>query len=64
MDAREQMPAEEQERIYQNALLLIDGDLYAEAADELARIPEYRDAAQKRSAWTRYTRKPTRPPPI
>lgn len=48
MDAREQMPAEEQERIYQNALLLIDGDLYAEAADELARIPEYRDAAQKR----------------
>ena len=37
------------ERIYQNALLLMEGRLYAEAADELARIPEYKDAAQKRA---------------
>ena len=40
------MTGMDQERIYQNALLLIEGRLYAEAADELARIPDYRDAAQ------------------
>ena len=36
------------ERIYQNALLLIEGRLYAEAADELARIPGYKDADKQR----------------
>ena len=39
----------DQERIYQNALLLIEGRLYAEAADELARIPGYRDADRMKS---------------
>ena len=48
MDNREPMTAEEQERIYQNAMLLIEGDLYGEAADELARIPGYRDADERR----------------
>ncbi len=48
MDNREPMTAEEQERIYQNALLLIEGELYGEAADELARIPGYRDADERR----------------
>lgn len=48
MDAREQMPAEEQERIYQNALLLMEGELYIDAAEEFARIPGYREADQKR----------------
>ena len=48
MDRREQMTAEDQERIYLNALLLIEGDLYGEAADELARIPGYRDADERR----------------
>ena len=38
----------DQERIYQNALLLIEGRLYAEAADELARIPGYKDADKQR----------------
>ena len=38
------------ERIYQNALLLIEGRLYSEAADELARIPGYRDADERRLA--------------
>ena len=37
------------ERIYQNALLLIEGRLYSEAADELARIPGYRDADQRKA---------------
>ena len=36
------------ERIYQNALLLIEGRLYSEAADEFARIPGYRDADSRR----------------
>lgn len=49
MDTRERMTAEEREQIYQNALLLIEGELYGEAADELARIPEYRDAARLRT---------------
>ena len=40
----------DQERIYQNALLLIEGRLYAEAADELARIPGYKDADERRLA--------------
>lgn len=48
MDAREQMPAEEQERIYQNALLLVEGELYIDAAEEFARIPGYRDADERR----------------
>ena len=48
MGKREPMIAEEQERIYQNALLLIEGELYGEAADEFARIPDYRDAALKK----------------
>ena len=46
METKERMTAQEQERVYQNALLLIEGRLYAEAADELARIPDYRDAAR------------------
>ena len=36
------------ERIYQNALLLMEGRLYAEAADELGRIPGYKDADKQR----------------
>ncbi|MBQ6866932.1 MAG: hypothetical protein IJO15_08850 [Clostridia bacterium] len=48
MERREQMTAEDQERIYQNAMLLIEGKLYGEAADEFARIPDYRDAALKK----------------
>lgn len=36
------------ERIYQNALLLAEGRLYSEAADEFARIPDYKDAAQRK----------------
>ena len=38
------------ERIYQNALLLIEGRLYSEAADEFARIPGYKDADTQRLA--------------
>ena len=48
METRDQLSMEDRERIYQNALLLIEGRLYGEAADELARIPDYRDAAQLR----------------
>ena len=36
------------ERVYQNALLLMEGRLYSEAADELARVPGYRDADDRR----------------
>ena len=48
MDTKGPMTIEDRERIYQNALLLIEGDLYGEAADELARIPGYRDADERR----------------
>lgn len=37
------------ERIYQNAMLLIQGKLYSEASDELARIPGYRDADEQKA---------------
>ncbi|MBQ6332392.1 MAG: hypothetical protein IJI34_06420 [Clostridia bacterium] len=40
--------AEANERIYQNALILIEGRLYAEAAAEFARIPDYKDAAERK----------------
>ena len=46
MGTDQRMTVEAQERIYQNALLLMEGHLYSEAADELARIPDYRDAAE------------------
>lgn len=46
-ERRAQTTVEEHERIYQNALLLIEGQLYSEAADEFARIPDYKDAARK-----------------
>ena len=36
-----------EERIYQNALILESGGLYQDAANEFARIPDYRDAAQR-----------------
>ena len=39
----------DRERIYQNALLLMEGHLYEEAAQELGRIPDYRDAAKLRT---------------
>lgn len=39
---------EANERIYQNALILIEGRLYAEAAAEFARIPDYKDAAERK----------------
>ena len=39
---------EANERIYRNALLLIEGRLYTEVAAEFARIPDYRDAAKKK----------------
>lgn len=42
------MTDRDQERIYQNALLLMEGHLYAEAADELERILGYRDADERR----------------
>ena len=38
----------DRERIYQNALLLMEGRLYSEAADEFARVPGYRDADDRR----------------
>ena len=50
MDMREQMTPEACERIYQNALLLIEGKLYAEAAEEFARIPGYKDATERQEA--------------
>ncbi len=49
MEQKNVLTEEECERIYQNALLLIDGGLFSEAYDELSRIPDYKDAAQKRS---------------
>lgn len=48
METRGPSTMEDRERIYQNALLLMEGELYSEAADELARIPAYRDADKKR----------------
>ena len=36
-----------EERIYQNALILENGGLYQDAANEFARIPDYLDAAQR-----------------
>ena len=39
---------ETNERIYQNALILMEGRLYAEAAAEFARIPDYKDTAEKK----------------
>lgn len=39
----------EKEKIYQNALLLIKGNLFREAAQEFARIPDYRDARMKKT---------------
>ncbi len=47
MEQKTVLTAEECERIYQNALLLIDGGLFSEAYDELSRIPDYKDAAEK-----------------
>ena len=44
---KDQVTVDVCERIYQNALLLMDGGLYREAADEFARIPDYRDAAKR-----------------
>ena len=49
MEMKEQRTAEACEQIYQNALRLVDGQLYAEAAGEFARIPDYRDAAQRKT---------------
>lgn len=48
METNDRFTTEDCERIYQNALILIEGGLYSEAADELARIPDYKDAAQRR----------------
>ena len=48
MEMKDRLTPEACERIYQNALLLIEGRLYAEAADEFARIPDYKDAAERR----------------
>ncbi|MBO4562389.1 MAG: hypothetical protein J5772_02120 [Clostridia bacterium] len=45
LEMTEQLTNEECERIYQNAMILMDGGLYSEAADEFARIPDYKDAA-------------------
>ncbi len=42
------MTDKEREQTYQNALLLMEGRLYGEAADELSRIPDYRDADERR----------------
>jgi hypothetical protein len=47
MVSREHLTAEERERIYQNAITLMEGKLFSEAADELSRIPDYKDAAKR-----------------
>jgi len=49
MESQKPMTAEDREKIYQNALLLIEGRLYSEASEELGRILDYRDAAKLRS---------------
>lgn len=48
MEDRAPNNAESCERIYQNALLLFSGRLYSEAADEFARIPDYKDSSEKK----------------
>ncbi|MBR6007397.1 MAG: hypothetical protein IK064_07180, partial [Clostridia bacterium] len=45
---RQETAAEANERIYRNALILYDGRLFTEAAAEFARIPDYKDAAEKK----------------
>ena len=48
MEDRNDMPnGLTEEAIYQNALILIGGALYAEAAAEFARIPDYKDAREQ-----------------
>lgn len=48
MEQKKIMNAEECERIYQNALMLFEGQLYSEAASDFARIPGYKDADEKK----------------
>ena len=50
METKDQLTAQDMERIYQNAMLLLEGQLYLEAADEFARIPGYRDADAQKEA--------------
>ena len=49
MEQREKERMDEREQIYQNALLLMEGKLFAEAADQFARVPDYRDADRLRA---------------
>ena len=49
METKDQNTAEVFEQIYQNAQLLFEGGLYSEAADEFARIPDYKDAEEKKA---------------
>ena len=48
MENKENRTIDRQEAIYQNAMILIEGELYAEASAELARIPGYRDASERK----------------
>ena len=50
METKDQLTAQDMERIYQNAMMLLEGQLYLEAADEFARIPGYRDADAQKEA--------------
>ncbi len=49
METKDQNTAEVFEQIYQNAQLLFEGGLDSEAADEFARIPDYKDAEEKKA---------------
>ena len=48
MDKRNQNTTEAREELYRSALLLMDGQLYSEAADAFGRISDYKDAAEKK----------------
>ncbi len=50
MERNEPKNIDAREEIYRNALILIDGGLYTQAADAFARIPGYRDADQRKTA--------------
>ena len=46
MEMKEQGNTADLERIYQNARVLYEGNLYSEAAKEFGRIPDYKDSAK------------------
>ena len=48
METEKNKTVDKREKTYRNALILIEGQLYAEASAEFARIAGYKDASEKK----------------